>query len=88
MTDTIVGVLLVAVAIASFGYLAWLLFAVWTGRGWLPPKKEERSDEELGSMQEAGFETYGPEECYQYCKEHAGLGDADAWLPCEQVCRT
>jgi hypothetical protein len=85
--DIALTVLPTGVVVASFAYLAWVLFAVWRGRGWLPPQNEGRPDDQFARVQEAGFETYGSEDCYKYCKEHPGRGDADAWLPCERACR-
>jgi hypothetical protein len=86
--DTTLAVLVIGVAVASFGFLARLLYAVWSERGWLPPEKEDRSDEEFSSGQQSAFDSYSSEDCYKYCKEHPELDDADAWVPCEDLCRS
>lgn len=86
MTNIIYLLVIAAVALASFCYLAWSLLSVWHSRGWL-------GDDEVTNRQRASgpagttAQTFGFEDCRRFCLEHQYLGEGPRSLSCEEICR-
>lgn len=84
--NVIPAIVIVALAIVSFCYLAWDLLSVWHARGW-SGEDEAQTKHGLSGTQATSFKTYSLQDCSRYCLEHPYLSNVDAPPGCEEICR-
>lgn len=80
------AVVIVVLAVSSFWFLATTLLSVWRISGATKRSSTPQSgDEPRENPSPPGI---GPEECYDFCREHSFLQNEGAQPSCATVCGT
>ncbi len=80
------AIVVAALAVGSFVFLAWVLLSVWHARGW-SGEEQISTGSGTSSTTETPVQRYGFEDCYRFCREHQYLADGSLPLGCEEICR-
>ena len=86
MAYIIYGMIILALAIMNFWYLAWTLLSIWQARGWMR-KENLATGHGHTALGENNLKALGIKDCEAYCRESMHPNDTTAAFECEELCR-